>query len=29
MLLVKCTGEILDKEIIQKFAKTDHRKQVS
>lgn len=27
MLLVKCTGEILDKEIIQKFAETDHRKQ--
>jgi hypothetical protein len=27
MLLIKCTGEILDKEIIQKFAETDHRKQ--
>ena len=27
MLLVKCTGEIFDKEILQKFAETDHRKQ--
>ena len=27
MLLVKCTGEIFGKEILQKFAETDHRKQ--